>query len=448
MTLNGDLQTLRLSKIQDPVFQFCIAPSFLGKCITRLHFDEYFSPSTPLQFTTLSYLASTVLPNISTFTGIDNSILIGLCGRSGLLPGPKLSRNGVTFDTEVQHRRNRSVFLRLAAQANVLTLHTDAQQSKVLFSCNTAKLQILGISSTHPREPPILQDPNSPFPALLAQCRGLQGLAISQLHDEDAEGEAPERLTPIHDSALDVSYSFADNLRSLSLDFPHFSYSTLLNEIKFAALFPALETFRITLHGSSLNHNLDTKIVLPSLTSLVMKDVYSIENVTGPLHCLDLPSLSSLRTITPKPFDLFSRSADGLDEAKLAAAALAPFHPTLKHVSITSAQHECARALHHLFALLGGKVAIDYNAKPLHEESRRLSILQSFEQDHHDTKEGAPPPLKDVTSPSALLYDKSKRILKWAADCAENTREKDRVGAKELYRALKPVEELMEWMED
>jgi len=106
------------------------------------------------------------------------------------------------------------------------------------------------------------------------------------------------------------------------------------------------------------------------------------------------------------------------------------------------------RGLHRLFTLFGGSVAIDYNSKPLHEESRKLSARQAIDQQGRSTQSvRATPPLERY-SPSTLVYDESMRILDRATDYVQKTKGKDKLGAKQLLGCLKPVEDFMEWMEE
>ncbi|GAA5828395.1 hypothetical protein JCM5353_005059 [Sporobolomyces roseus] len=435
--------TLRLSKIQAPIFQFHLVKSSLTNYITRLVFDRPYSPLTPNAFILFGHFAEH-LPNISAIVDLDDSNLKGLCGASGLSSGSRLGANAATSDYELQRKQNRNVFAQLVAQVNHLDLQLDAKLLDGILSRNLGGIKGLKISS---KFPPILQSPDSQFPAVLAKCSNLEFLSIGQNDDEEEEEEDADETETIHDSFLEIPYLFIHTLRSLTLNFPHSFYSTPFSELQFAALFPSLDHLSITLRSLSLP-TLETKILLPSLTTLKL-GTYSLVSITALLKSLEAPSISTLHAVTPDYHQLFSPTTEvAKSQAEEAATALNAYQSTLNNLTLVSLPVDPPRAVHRLFTLLGGSVAIHYNSKPLNEESRKLSTCQSTDQQVGSTPSVRSPPPVEHYSPSTLVYKDSMRILDWAVGYVRKTKGKDKIGAKQLLGCLKPVEEFMEWMEE
>ena len=405
-------------------------------------------PSTSTAFILFGHFAG-FFQNISAIVGLDESTLETLCGSSGLLGPPVLGAISASSDYELQRRQNRNVFAQLAGQVHDLDLHLDARQLDALLSYNFDGIQTLKLSTKYPDQRPILQSPDSQFPAVLAKCSNLETLTIGQGDlDDEASLEEDDEIDPIHESFLEIPYSFTDTLRSLTLDFPHSSFPTPFTELRFAALFPSLDHLNITLRSLSLPTQVN-KIVLPSLIKLEIGSFYSIIAITALSKSLDMPSISTIRTVTPVYNSLFSPSHEtAKSQAEAAATALNTYHSTLQNLSFASYLVDPPRGVHRLFTLLGGSVAIDYNSKPLHEESRKLSARQSIDQQGQPTRTVRTPPSLERYSRSTLVYDESMRILDWATNYAQKTKGKDKFGAKQLLGCLKPVEEFMEWMEE
>ena len=445
----GVTQTLRMSKIQAPIFQYYIVHSPLAKSFTSLLFDLPGSPSDMPAFAVFSHLVG-LLPNISILEGFTTATLSSVCGLYGLITVPLYELGpGSPSDVDLIFNQNRNLLLKLSNRLTDLDVAIDATQLELLVGSNPGGFRKLGITSSWRRQRSILGSSNTKFPAVLAQCPNLETLSLGQLDtgDSDNEEDDDDDVDPIHDSVLEVPYSFADNLRSLTLNFPHSSFPTSINELRFAALFPSL------LHLSiSIRTPLDPpqpKIVLPSLTTLEVRHIYKSHCITALLHSLEMPSLSALRLITYSGRDLFSPvPATAKMQGEAVADSLTSYRPTLATLNlVTNSIQPPPRELYRLFTRLEGSVAIIYNSKHIHEQSRRLSSVQSRQCSSDNTQVNSTP-RTDRFSASALASEESSRVLKWATDYVERTKGTDKTGARELYEALKPVEHLMEWMKE
>ncbi|GAA5822757.1 hypothetical protein JCM5353_000656 [Sporobolomyces roseus] len=444
--------TLRLSKIEAPIFQYYIVQSSLAKSFTRLFFDLPDSPSYLSAFAVFSHLAG-LLSNISTVSGLTTPTLYRLCGYTGLISiSLNLPGGAAPSDIDFVYRQNRNLLLKLARGWTDLDVSMDAINLEILLNTNPGGVRKVKLLSSQPRRYSILQRPDTKFPAVLAKCTNLNTLTVGHKNrtDDDSEedDDDDDEIDPIHDSVLEVPYSFAHHLRSLTLNFPHASYPTSLNELRFAALFPSLVHLSITAR-TPLDQP-PTKIVLPSLKKLEVRAHFNvIEKVTALLHCLDVPSLSILRLVSssyPPFFSLIPATAKPQVEAL--AATLALYRPTLTTLDLVTCDIHPTRAMYRLFTLLEGSIAIDYNSKPLHEQSRRLSLEHSRNQQLGRMTQVSSTLPTDRFSSSALAYEDSTRVLKWALDYVERTKGTDKKGLWELKGVLEPVKDFMEWMEE
>jgi len=257
-------------------------------------------------------------------------MLKAIFGYTGLLPGPRLSVTGASSDYELQRKQNRTVFAQLAAQVSDLDLQVEAGQLEALLSYNFDGIKTLKVSSRFPKQPPVLQSPDSKFPSVLAECSQLKTLIIGQIGDDDElDPEEDDEIDPIHESFLELPYSFAPTLRSLTLDFPYSCYPTPFSEFRFAALFPSLAHLSITLRSLDLPTQAN-KIVLPSLTKLEIGSFYSIIAITALSKSLEIPSITTVRVVTPVYHALFSPSPEAAKtQAEAAATALNAYRSIL-----------------------------------------------------------------------------------------------------------------------
>lgn len=372
---------------------------------------------------------------------LDDSTLKGLCGASGLSSGTGLGATAASSDYELQRKQNRNVFAQLVAQVNDLDLRLDVILLDGILSRNLGGIKGLKISS---KFRPILQSPDSQFPAVLAKCSDLEVLSIGQNNDdEEEEEEEDDETEPIHDTFLEIPYLFIHTLRSLTLNFPRSSYPSPFSEIQLAALFPSLDHLSINLRSLNLP-TLETKILLPSLTTLEV-GTYSIVSITTLLKSLHMPLISTIHAVTLDYHRLFYPTPEVAErQAEEAVTALNAYQSTLSNLTLVSLPVDPPRAVHRLFTLLGGSVAIRYNSKPLNEESRKLSTRQSTDQQVGSTSSILSPPPVERYSPSTLVCDDSMRILDWAVGYVRKTKGKDKIGAKQLLGCLKPVEKFME----
>jgi len=435
-----------MSRSKEGIFQCSILGSAAGDCIKHLIIDNPCSDDLgPFLYNTCLRLPN--LRSISELTeAVDESL--------GLVEPLDLEVSSDIVEV-INGKRGREAILRIAPQITEWDLELTAGAAELLLSGNYDGNESLTLASRETLGAHILETDKSKFPSLLCKLPNLHTLSIPQTR-EDFEGRDAE---VVHDSILSLSFPFATSLRNLSLDLERDDDRTTPNEVRFAAMFPNLQTLKIRFRSDNLTEIDQEFYLLPKLTSLDIFDCPFLFMHTL-VHVLSLPSISSIRIknidvpIQPPTEDQES------EELRRLVRELESYPSSLRSLRLQFPWDLPSRVLDHLVPLSS---EIDVVIAPKPEQSRSSRYGWRGRSDSSDSDRvlelgslGGGVDSAGVKhqhlfrrrSGGDNAFKSTKELVDWAQERVYSCGTVDDVGLQEMSRMLEPIRDLKEWIED
>lgn len=435
-------QSLRLSKHQDDIFQYSILGSPAGDCITKVIFDHSVHGEDTSLFTFVCRTL-TLLPNVRAVKGLD----LHFSSQLYLHTAPSFAT------TSIKYKRAFDALTRLATQINNWDITLEQSVAELFLSKNYDGIESLTLQSPANLGFFILESNESRFLTLLSNCSNLRHLYIQQTHRY-----RDQIVDPVANTVLSTSFPFANTLRSLTLDLERKNGRTTANEFEFIALFPSLESLRITFRSTNLDEIESKSFLLPKLSSLKVVDCPFL-HIHILICCLNLPSISDIHFEQSGLQDSEPTPIEELDEIRKLVSELGAYSSSLQNFCFTSRglSQVAAEALSSLQALVNVNSAFvspsnDFKSRVARRPGGVINLSDS-ESDYSDEEEA----IRIVgTSESARSHQvegeddfgTTEKLLEWAHDRFKRCRKVDDDAVEELRKVLEPVKELKEWLED
>ena len=434
------MQTLRLSKAFEDVFQYSILGSPAGNCIEHLIFDS----SGGNDSTSFVCQTGPQLPKLRSIVGLSADLTADIC-----LTSQQVLSDPSKVAVYLKGQRARQTLLQIASQITEWDIKLDGEDAELFLSQNYAGIESLALNSDEDYGFAILESADSKFPFILSKCTKLRNLSIIQTH-----GHENSIVGPLVDSVLSTSFPFAATLCSLTLDLERYGESTTSNELVFPTLFPSLEILKITFHSDDLDQIRTKSFVLPRLLKLeVVYCPFLYMHVL--IESLILPSIRSIQIETA---DSTEATYDaGLEEMRKLAAEVDASASTLELFHLLDDDGIDEEYTTPLVSIktdaaifVNSQLIKEPKSSTVRHRGAKQSIDFHIDEDHdcslldldglggrESEKEG----VDEVSDPTEAL-------LNWARQRVKRCQEVDGAGTGEVRRVLEPVRELKEWLED
>ncbi|GAA5831571.1 hypothetical protein JCM5353_000441 [Sporobolomyces roseus] len=441
-------QTLRLSKDQDDIFQYSILGSPVSDCITTIIFDGVSRNQETLLF---AFVCRTLplLPNLHTITGFKSQFSRQL----SLNSMPSLATSSI------KGKRAFDSLTRIATQIKIWEITLEPWVAELLLSKNYDRIESLTLQSPKNAGFVILESNESQFLSLLSNCSNLRNLSIRQTHHFTGHPTS-QNVDPVADFVLSTSFSFANTLRSLSLDSERFDGRTTANEFEFIALFPSLVSLKLTFRSSNLDEIESKSFLLPKLISLEVVNCPFLHTHVL-IRCLDLPCISTIHLAQTGVRNNEVSPEEEIDEMRKLASELGTYSASLHVLRLTSSMVS-SEAVEEL-SNLQGRATVEVNSTSvvrsndisIRAELRSHGFISLDDSDSEYSEDEIDCGILE-TSDSAHSRQvdfgndlgSTQELLEWAHDRFKMCRDVDVAGVEELTRVLEPVKELREWLED
>ena len=439
------MQTLRLSKAFEDVFQYSILGAPTGNCIEHLIFD--YAGGNDLT----SFVCQTCpqLPKLRSFTGLDADFTTEIC-----LTSHQVLSDPSEVAVYLKSQRSRQILLQIASRITVWDVKLDGADAELLLSPNYDGIESLTLASDEDYGFAILESAESKFPFILSNCTKLRNLSVNQTNDHENPVAAP-----VVDSVLSTTFPFATTLRSLTLDLERYGEPTTSNEFLFPTLFPSLEILKITFRSENLDQIRTKSFILPKLLKLeVVYCPFLYMHVL--IESLILPSIRSIQIETA---DSTEATYDaGLEEMRKLAAELDASASTLELFHLLDddgLDEEYTTPL----VSIKTDAAIFVNSSLIKEpkstnvrhrgarQSTDPNVDNADDYDMFDLDEPVILGLVDGELTKEVVKNGSgstEGLMEWARGRIMRCQDIDEAGVDEMRRVLEPVKKLREWLED
>ncbi|GAA6016292.1 hypothetical protein JCM11491_006805 [Sporobolomyces phaffii] len=419
-------KTLSGLGVQADTFQLFVLGSSIELCVTKVVFDSSAS------FFHLVIQALPRLPNLRAVEGLSSAML-----EANLRPLPL---RDAPDETDPRKIRAREVLPSLVLRVPEWSIAMNENDFDTLIEVNPEGVTHLCLSSPRRFGFPILESSVSRFPSILSRCSSLVSLTVK--HTESYPDDSDPALVSIAKSVLDVPFSFVNTLCSLNLDISRDNQDRgVLADLKFASRFPMLRRLTLNHEGRefSLRDNDTETFTFPSLKRLEVRN--------AELHaCVELLESVELPRIVELHFAAVGATSFLHDEQLMwlgyMGSRLEVYDKTLSIFEITETSHLAVAFVEQLSDLLGRTVSVR-----LDSITRRSLVPDDCTL---TTPTSSPPP-----SPRSLrrratnrVNIKVKELLAWASARAASLKGRDFVGEQSLLKALEPIEEMKDWLED
>ena len=438
------MQTLRLSKAFEDVFQYSILGSPAGNCIEHLIFDS----SGGNDSTSFVCQTGPQLPKLRSIVGLSADLTADIC-----LTSQQVLSDPSKVAVYLKGQRARQTLLQIASQITEWDIKLDGEDAELFLSQNYAGIESLALNSDEDYGFAILESADSKFPFILSKCTKLRNLSIIQTN-----GHENSIVGPLVDSVLSTSFPFAATLRSLSLDLERYGEGTTSNELEFPTLFPFLEVLKITLRSNDLDQIRTKSFILPRLLDLeVMHCPFSHMHVL--IESLLLPNIRTIQLESVDTSDFGVTQDEVLDEIRKLEIELGASASTLRLLHLIFDIHvpqECITVL----KAMKFEAAIFVNSKLINNSKTtnirprvaRQPFYSEFDNDYEndcgllDYDE----PLEGEMEKDGVdeVSDPTEALLNWASERIKRCRDVDGAGLQEIRRELDPVNKLRKWLTD
>jgi len=348
--------------------------------------------------------------------------------------------------TSIKSKRAFDSLTRIATQIKIWEITLEPWVAEVLLSKNYNGIESLVLQSPKNAGFPILESNESQFLSLLSKCSNLRNLSIRQ-----TLRFAGQIVDPVAEAVLSTSFSFANSLRSLTLDLERFNGRTTANEFDFIALFSSLEYLNLTFRSSNLDEIDSKSFLLPKLTSLEIVNCPFL-HMHVLIRCLDLPSISIIHFAQTGAQNNPPTTEEEIHEMRKLGSELGGYSSSLRALRLTSSKIS-SEAVEEL-SKLQGKAMVKVNSTSVvrSNDLRSHGIISLDDSDSEYSDEEDDLDTSDSTDYRQVDFGNdlgsTEELLEWAHDRFKMCRDVDVAGVEELTRVLEPVKALKEWLED